>query len=69
MRKPSVTAASMVAAVTLAVPAPALARQDRTERSIAEAVNSVRAANGLAPRVWSARPSRGCRGAAACRAV
>lgn len=49
MRKPSMAAASMVAAMSLAVPAPALARQDRAELKIASAVNAVRTSHGLRP--------------------
>jgi uncharacterized protein YkwD len=62
MRKPSMTAALVVAAMSLAVPAPALARQDRAELNIASAVNAVRTSHGLRPLVFDGRLERAAAG-------
>jgi uncharacterized protein YkwD len=62
MRKPTMAAASMVAAMSLAVPAPALARSDRAELNIASAVNAVRTSHGLRPLIFDARLERAAAG-------
>jgi uncharacterized protein YkwD len=58
MRKPLTAAASMAAAMSLAVPATAAARQDPVDRAIADYVNAIRRTHGLQPLRFDGRLQR-----------